>query len=306
MLDEPILIVDDESSLLSLLQDSLGQAGFRCVTAGGGDEALRLVRERHFPVVLTDLYMPGGPSGLELIQAIRAQDPMTNCIVMTAFASVESAIEALQLGAYDFLRKPFRQQELHAALNRALDHARLRKEVESYRANLEKLVLERTRDVQALLEEMLHLNDLALEAQGRALQGGIAEGDLLAPFFEHLVQRHRPDGWGLALAGPKGWRVVLASGPRPWPDATAIPDPASLAAAAEPVGWKAAEAYPDAFLLPLRGGGELLGAVMVGFDARGAFSPLDRGVVLWRRQVEALVHGMKVARHLLAQKGSPA
>ncbi len=306
MLDEPILIVDDESSLLSLLQDSLGQAGFRCVTAGGGDEALRLVRERHFPVVLTDLYMPGGPSGLELIQAIRAQDPLANCIVMTAFASVESAIEALQLGAYDFLRKPFRQQELHAALNRALDHARLRREVESYRANLEKLVLERTRDVQAVLEEALRLNDLTLQAQGRAAETGLAEGDLLAPFFEHLVRQHRPDGWGLVLAGPKGWRLALAAGSRPWPDVAALPDPAALASAAEPVEWKAAEAYPDAFLLPLRGGGELLGVVMVGFEARGAFSPLDRGVVLWRRQVEALVNGMKVVRRLIAQQGGAA
>jgi DNA-binding response OmpR family regulator len=302
MLDEPILIVDDESSLLSLLQDSLGQAGFRCVTAGGGIEALRLVRERHYPVVLTDLYMPGGPSGLELIQAIRAQDPMTNCIVMTAFASVESAIEALQLGAYDFLRKPFRQQELHAALHRALDHARLRGEVETYRANLEKLVLERTRDVQALLEEVLRLNDLALEAQARAAMGGLSEPELLAPFFAHLREHHRPDGWGLALRGAQGWRRVLAEGPQPWPEAEALPAPEALAAAPEPFEWKV-EGYADAFLLPLRGGGELLGAVLVGFEARGAFSPLDRGLVLWRRQVEALVHGVKVARRLLAQQG---
>lgn len=303
MLDEPILIVDDESSLLSLLQDSLGQAGFRCVTAGGGEEALRLVRERHFPVVLTDLYMPGGPSGLELIQAIRALDPTVNCIVMTAFASVESAIEALQLGAYDFLRKPFRQQELHAALHRALDHARLRKEVETYRANLEKLVLERTRDVQALLDEVLRLNDLTLAAQAKAGEVGIAEAELLAPFFAHLAERSSPDGWGLALAEPAGWRMVLASGARPWPALEALPGPAALAGAVEPLEWKGAEGYPDAFLLPLRGGGELLGVVLVGFEARGAFSPLDRGVVLWRRQVEALVHGMKVARHLLSRQG---
>jgi hypothetical protein len=225
---------------------------------------------------------------------------------MTAFASVESAIEALQLGAYDFLRKPFRQQELHAALNRALDHARLRKEVESYRANLEKLVLERTRDVQALLDEVLRLNDLTLAAQAKAGEVGIAEAELLAPFFAHFAERFRPEGWGLALAGARGWRMVVAAGSHPWPDAAALPDPEDLASGADPYEWKGPEGYHDAFLLPLRGGGELLGAVLVGFEARGAFSPLDRGVVLWRRQVEAMVHGMKVARRLLAQQdGQP-
>ncbi len=301
MLDEPILIVDDESSLLTLLQDSLGHAGFLAVTAGSADEALSLVRRRHYPVVLTDLYMPGGPSGLELIQAIRAQDPMTLCIVMTAFATVESAIEALQLGAYDFLRKPFRQQELHAALNRALDHGRLLKEVETYRNNLENLVLERTRDVQTLCDDVLRLNDLTLAAQERAAKGSATEAELLRPFFEDLVDRHHPDGHACVLAEDGGWRYVLSEGGKAWPAASALPEPAGLGRDGEAFEWRWTNGYPDSFFIPLRGAGELLGAVLIGFEQRGAFSPVERGVALWRRQVEAMIHGMRTARRLMAE-----
>jgi DNA-binding response OmpR family regulator len=300
MLDEPILIVDDESSLLTLLQDSLGHAGFLAITAGSADEALSLVRRRHFPVVLTDLYMPGGPSGLELIQAIRAQDPMTLCIVMTAFATVESAIEALQLGAYDFLRKPFRQQELHAALNRALDHGRLLKEVETYRNNLENLVLERTRDVQALCDDVVRLNDLTLSAQERAARGPASEADLLRPFFEDLAARHQPDGFACALAGEAGWHYVLTEGTRAWPEAARLQASANLGDTGSALEWRWEGGYGDSFLIPLRGAGELLGAVLIGFEQRGAFSPVERGFALWRRQVEALVHGMRTAQRLVA------
>ncbi|MBK8725884.1 MAG: response regulator [Holophagaceae bacterium] len=306
MLDEPILIVDDESSLLMLLQDSLAQAGFRAVTVGSAHEALKLVRARHFPVVLTDLYMPGGPSGLELIQAIRAQDPLTLCIVMTAFASVESAIEALQLGAYDFLRKPFRQQELHAALNRALDHGRLKKEVETYRTNLENLVLERTRDVQALCDDVVRLNDLTLAAQDRAAQGPATEAELLQPFFDDLALRHRPDGYACALVEGGRWRYALTKGSRPWPEAATLAASPNLMEGGEALEWRWDQGYPDAFLIPLRAAGELLGAVLVGYDARGAFSPAERGMALWRRQVEALVHGMRTARHLVADAAARA
>jgi DNA-binding response OmpR family regulator len=297
MLDEPILIVDDESSLLSLLQDSLAAAGFRAVTAGSAAEALTLIRQRHFPVVLTDLYMPGGPSGLELIQSVRAIDPMALCIVMTAFASVEAAIEALQMGAYDFLRKPFRQQELHAALNRALDHARLRREVETYRSNLENLVLERTKDVQALCDDVMRLNDLTLAAQVRA-RGRATEAELLGPFFEDFAGIHKPDGYACAVKGIGGFRYALSSGTRGWPEAAAL-DGLDLDSKVEALEWRWEGGYPDAFLVPLRGGGELLGLVLVGFEQRGAFSPVERGVALWRRQVEALLHGMRTARGLM-------
>jgi len=299
MLDEPILIVDDESSLLSLLQDSLAAAGFRAVTAGSADEALSLIKQRHFPVVLTDLYMPGGPSGLELVQSVRAIDPMALCIVMTAFASVEAAIEALQMGAYDFLRKPFRQQELHAALHRALDHARLRREVETYRTNLEKLVLERTKDVQSLCDDVIRLNDLTLAAQVRA-RGRATEADLLGPFFEDFAGLHHPDGYACAVKGTGGFRYALSRGERAWPEEAAL-DALNFDPRVESLDWRWEGGYPDSFLIPLRGGGDLLGLMLVGFEQRGAFSPAERSVALWRRQVEALLHGMRTAQGLVAE-----
>ena len=91
----PILIVDDEADLRDLLVEALQDQGYAAEGAEGGAQALALVHQRHFPVVFTDLNMPGGLSGLELLRAIREEEPRTMGILMTGYATTESAIQAL-------------------------------------------------------------------------------------------------------------------------------------------------------------------------------------------------------------------
>ena len=105
-----ILVADDEESNLSILQKILGKAGFDVEAARSGPEALDTMRDGPaYDVLLTDLRMPG-MDGIELLKAARTIAPETEVVVMTAFGTVEVAVEAMQEGAYDFLTKPLEKR----------------------------------------------------------------------------------------------------------------------------------------------------------------------------------------------------
>mgnify|MGYP000924505439 CR=1 FL=1 len=174
----PILIVDDEADLRNLLVEALEDQGYAAVGADGGSQALALVRERHFPVIFTDLNMPGGLSGLELLRAIHDEDPQAMGILMTGYATTEAAIQALKRGAYDFIQKPFKLAEIEAALERALEHYRLLRENEEYQQNLERMVEARTQeilglknDIERLFEGFVNASVTAIEARDPSTSG---------------------------------------------------------------------------------------------------------------------------------------
>lgn len=122
-----VLIVDDKE----LLRDSVGQtlqrAGFTIVTASDGESALELIAKRRPDAVVTDLKMPG-MTGLELIEHIRQIDDELPIVMMTAFGAVETAVQAVKLGAYDYITKPFEGDELIIAVKRAIEHSRVVRE----------------------------------------------------------------------------------------------------------------------------------------------------------------------------------
>jgi two-component system NtrC family response regulator len=123
-----ILLVDDEEKILKVLSRALRADGHECVTATSAREALRLLTERPFDLLVVDNFMPER-SGLELIRDIVGTLPETDrpqILMMTAHATVESAIEAMKLGAIDYLQKPFEVDELLVVARRALEHERLR------------------------------------------------------------------------------------------------------------------------------------------------------------------------------------
>jgi two-component system response regulator PilR (NtrC family) len=122
-----ILVVDDEKSMREVLTIMLEKEGYVVGEAASGEEALDLVRQNGFNVMLTDLKMPG-MSGLELTERVRSLDPNVVVITMTAFASLESAVEALRLGAFDYITKPFRVEEITNSVRQALEQDRLRRE----------------------------------------------------------------------------------------------------------------------------------------------------------------------------------
>ena len=128
-----ILVVEDEEKLRRVIELQLKTAGYEVEQAGTAEEAHKLAD--HADVILTDLRLPG-QSGLELLTELRSQDSRTPVIVMTAFGSIETAVEAMKAGAVDFLPKPFSLDHLMTVIEKALELKNLRNENRELRAEL--------------------------------------------------------------------------------------------------------------------------------------------------------------------------
>ena len=122
------LVVDDEPRLRRVLVRLLEGDGFTCREAGSGTEALALMNQDPAPLVISDLRMPE-MDGVSLLREIIAHWPDTAVIMVTAVAEVESAVACLQLGALDYVAKPFHLDEVRARVNQALDKRRLKLEL---------------------------------------------------------------------------------------------------------------------------------------------------------------------------------
>ena len=149
-----ILIVDDDQPHRSMLRTVLRGWGYGVEEADDGTTAVALVRERAFDAVLTDVRM-AHMDGITTLSQIRAWNPAIPVLIMTAWSSVESAVDALRLGAYDYLTKPLDFDVLRLSLERALDHTRLATENQELRrrlTNQESPILGRSRPVRELVE----------------------------------------------------------------------------------------------------------------------------------------------------------
>jgi len=131
-----ILVVDDDASLRRVLQVQLEQEGYAVASAASAQQTLSMLQIQPYDMVISDLKMPG-VSGLELLRQIRLQFPEAIVLILTAFGTVETAVEAMKSGAYDYLTKPVHPDELSLVVGRALEHLRLVKEVCTLRANLD-------------------------------------------------------------------------------------------------------------------------------------------------------------------------
>ena len=131
-----ILVVDDDASLRRVLQVQLEQEGYAVASAASAQQTLSMLQVQPYDLVISDLKMPGS-SGLELLRQIRLQYPEAIVLILTAFGTVETAVEAMKSGAYDYLTKPVHPDELTLVVGRALEHLRLVKEVCTLRANLD-------------------------------------------------------------------------------------------------------------------------------------------------------------------------
>lgn len=114
-----VLVVEDDATLREILVELLRDAGFVAVGAPGGEEALTLFRAEPSGLILTDLMMPG-MDGLAFVRRVREYDTDTPIVILTGFASLENAVEALRAGATDFATKPFRNDDLLAVVRRTL------------------------------------------------------------------------------------------------------------------------------------------------------------------------------------------
>jgi DNA-binding NtrC family response regulator len=127
-----ILIVDDEKRMRLLLESILVDEGHRCHGASGGEEAIQALTDNLYDLVITDLKMEP-VDGMAVLQAARSRQPPVEVLVMTAYASVETALAATRAGAYDFLCKPFKTEELLHILNRLQEKRQLRWEIDVLR-----------------------------------------------------------------------------------------------------------------------------------------------------------------------------
>lgn len=119
-----ILIVDDEPGVLLTTRAILQQEGYDVEAAGSGQEAVEAIRQRHYDLVLTDLKMPG-VGGLDVLAEVRKRSPLTVTVMMTGYGSVFSALDAVKLGAYEYLLKPIEVEDLKQAVRRSLERKRL-------------------------------------------------------------------------------------------------------------------------------------------------------------------------------------
>ena len=127
-----VLVVDDDRRMCELLATGLGRKGFAVITEQSAEDAFDLVGRSELDVVVTDLNMRG-LNGIQLCERVVASFPDVPVIVITAFGSLETAVAAIRVGAYDFITKPFEIDELLFALDRAIQHKRLRDEVRRLR-----------------------------------------------------------------------------------------------------------------------------------------------------------------------------
>ena len=273
MIQDPILIVDDEADVRMTLLEALEGQGYAVEAVASGEQALARMAERAFTVVVTDLHMPGGQTGLDLIATIRQRHPDTLCVLSTAFATLDTSIEALKRGAYDLIQKPFRLAEMEMILNRALDHASLLRKVQDYQVELEARILSRTRDLQEVAQEAMALCDLSLLAlDSRSVSKA------LDPLLDRLATRWAPDGLACYRRGADGnLHRLLSRGPRALPAHLDRPQPGPLVA--PELG------YIEAHLLPLGNAGWLY----LGFEDRSSFTDSDPAFLLLARHLELIL-----------------
>src|SRR2546426_5216742 len=135
MPDTRVLVVDDERSMRELLAIMLRQAGHDVTVADGGEAAIKALKGDTFDLVSTDLRMRE-VDGLAVLRAAKEQSPQTVVLVITAFASTETAVEAMKLGAYDYLTKPFKVDEIKLTIANALERKRLQDENQALKRQL--------------------------------------------------------------------------------------------------------------------------------------------------------------------------
>jgi len=149
-LENHILIVDDEKTIYSVIARRLAKEGYPCVMANNGREALGYFYKNNCSLIISDIRMPE-MNGLELLRNVKAVRPNMMFIIMTAYPEIEMAVEAIRLGANDFILKPIDLELVAFSVKKALDQKKMEEELEAYHKNLEQLVKERTSNLQQAL-----------------------------------------------------------------------------------------------------------------------------------------------------------
>jgi DNA-binding NtrC family response regulator/nitrogen-specific signal transduction histidine kinase len=203
MANDKILIVDDEATIRFVLRTLISAMGHEVVATGSAQEALSLVEREHFSVALLDIMLPDG-SGIDVLDRIKRVSPDTAVIIMTSQASVETAINAIRKGAYDYFHKPFELDEVSATVTRAIERRSLTLRNRELLAELEV----QNQELSAAVKRLD-----SLYAAGLAMSRLYSLEELLDSFLGLVVQELDVDRASVMLLGEDGQlRIAAARG----------------------------------------------------------------------------------------------
>jgi DNA-binding NtrC family response regulator len=212
-MEKNILVVDDEKNIRTTLQQVLAASGYKVETGVNGEDGLSRLAESHFDIVLLDMKLPG-IDGIEVLRQMRHKAVDTPVVMITAYGTVESAVEAMKLGAVDYIRKPFSPEQIRDIVKRVLARPNLKEaELETYEDMLEfaKLrinernlgkaadYLRKAIGVDSSRAEAFNLHGVTLELQGDRLEAqkryraAIALDPTYEPARKNLERTTKPD-----------------------------------------------------------------------------------------------------------------
>ncbi|MBI4202603.1 MAG: response regulator [Chloroflexi bacterium] len=170
-----ILVTDDDQSVRQMLQEVLRQAGHSVTAAANGERGLELLAQQRFAVLLLDIMMPG-ISGIEVLGKVTSAYPETAVLMLTGVVDTKTAVEAMKLGAYDYITKPFDVEEILTKLGKALERRQLELHAREYRRRLEEKVGQQTQRLQEQFADLIrslareHALLFSLEVANRSKQ----------------------------------------------------------------------------------------------------------------------------------------
>lgn len=183
-----ILVVDDDEDTRELLREVLSEEGYRVNTSGSGEEAMEIGKRELFDVIISDMRLGPDLNGLDVLRAYKSVQPESEVILITAFGTMETAIEAVKAGAFDYISKPFKIDEVLLQVQRALENRKLLRENRSLKRQLGTQVqlsslvgnspkmLEIYKKIAMVADSALHRPDLRRQRDGKGVGG---KGDSL-------------------------------------------------------------------------------------------------------------------------------
>ncbi|MBW2492575.1 MAG: response regulator [Deltaproteobacteria bacterium] len=179
-----ILAVDDDPLTLKMLEKKLTKEGYDIETASNGVEAEKLISQTFYDIIITDLVMPGGVDGMDVLDAAKTKNRQTEVILLTAHASVENAVEAMRKGAADYLQKPINFYELTLRMEKIRNYKKLLKNAQDLREAMDVTEQNAAQTIQYLEMSVAELQSIVSEIRQVIMSQRIDPGKCVDRVFD--------------------------------------------------------------------------------------------------------------------------